>query len=271
MNTFVSIVLPYYNGSRFVKEAIDSIVSQTFPEYECLIIDDGSPAKEESLFIKELVDNLHDSRFKYIYKINGGLSDARNFGIKNARGKYIAFIDQDDYWKPTKLEKQIQIMSGNADAEFVFTDMDVLPIRGDIYRMKPPSWFKNNSTGVVEDSYRLMLRGNIVPCASVLFKKDLIEKSGYSKKGFTVCPDYELFVRMAQVTNFYYIHEPLYVYRLHDANTTIQIERALLEITLILFGSKTSSFGEKIAATENFVKTMLKLARLWIRKIFVHT
>ena len=103
----VSIILPYFNGKQFISDTITSIVSQTFENFEALIIDDGSTNTEDSLYLKELINNHSDSRLRYLYKKNSGLSLTRNYGIELSIGTYIAFLDQDDIWVADKLEKQV--------------------------------------------------------------------------------------------------------------------------------------------------------------------
>ena len=267
MNDLVSVILPYYNGSRFVQETVDSIRAQTHRNFEVLVIDDGSPDPKESAHIKDLVEGLKDERFKYLRKTNGGLSDARNFGIANSNGALIAFIDQDDCWRPAKLERQIQAMNAAKGVEFVFTDMDVIARDGSVRRFELPRWFGRDSSGVVAQSYRLMLRQNFVSASSVLFTKNMAERAGPSKPSYTVCPDYELFIRMARLKDFYYLREPLLVYRLHDGNTTRQAVRLLSECIWILFENKAATAREKLAATVNFLELSAKLSKLWVLRL----
>ena len=262
----VSVILPYYNGSAYIEETLLSILNQTYKHFEVVLVDDGSSREKESLFIKDVITGLKDQRFKYFYKNNGGLSDARNFGIDNSIGEYIAFIDQDDCWLPTKLEEQVRILNDYETVDFVFTDM--LQLFNDGLR-KPreiPSWFGKRASGVIRNSYQLMLRGNFVPCPSVLFRKSLSEKAGYSNTSFVVCPDYELFVRMAKVSDFYYIDKPLLLYRIHDQNTSRQTTLLLMEIIRMLFSHKLLLRQEKIYASKNFCKAMFLLLLYWVSK-----
>jgi glycosyltransferase involved in cell wall biosynthesis len=267
MGKLVSVLLPYYNGSKYVKEAVESIRAQTYRDFECLLVDDGSPDPKHSAYAKELIEELRDERFQYVHKINGGLSDARNFGIARARGEYIAFIDQDDYWKPNKLERQMRAAAENPDVGLFFTDLDMLMRSGETRRRGMPAHCRHVRGGVVKGSYRLMLRENFVPAASVVFKKSLAEKAGPSKKGFVMCPDYELFLRMARLTDFYYVDESLFVYRFHDENTTRRTERLVTECLWVLFDSELPSPGDKWAATKNFLKMTAKLTLLWKKKL----
>jgi glycosyltransferase involved in cell wall biosynthesis len=104
-NSLVSIIVPCYNQAQYLGEALQSVLDQTYTNWECVIVNDGSPDYTEEL-AKKWVDK--DSRFKYIYKENGGLSSARNLGLENTKGDYIQFLDSDDYLVKTKLEVSLQ-------------------------------------------------------------------------------------------------------------------------------------------------------------------
>ncbi len=120
-NPMVSVILPVFNGADFVAEAIDSVLNQTFKCFELIVVDDGSKDNSEGVMRK-----FTDNRIIYIkHKINRGVSAARNTGIKASKGKYIAFIDQDDIWMPEKIEKQIAVFESQKNNELgaVFTDL----------------------------------------------------------------------------------------------------------------------------------------------------
>lgn len=104
----VSIITPCYNGERFIKETIDSVESQTYPNWEMLIIDDGSTDNSEKI-VNQYVEK--DSRIKLIKQKNAGSAAARNNGIRHAQGQYIALLDSDDIWLPEFLNDQIGFMS----------------------------------------------------------------------------------------------------------------------------------------------------------------
>ncbi len=105
MNPTVSVIIPTYNRANLVSRAIKSVLNQTYQDFEIIVVDDCSEDNTE-----EIVKSFNDSRIRYIkHKKNKGGSAARNTGIKRARGKYIAFLDDDDEWLPSKLEKQIML------------------------------------------------------------------------------------------------------------------------------------------------------------------
>jgi glycosyltransferase involved in cell wall biosynthesis len=108
MNSVVSIIIPCYNQAKFLEETLYSILSQTYSNWECLIINDGSTDKTEKIAEQFTVK---DQRFKYFYKENGGLSSARNFGLDKAKGNYIQFLDSDDYIVSNKLQISIDALN----------------------------------------------------------------------------------------------------------------------------------------------------------------
>lgn len=106
----VSIIVPIYNVESYLDKCLSSILNQTFGEFEVLLVDDGSTDKSPDICSKYV--NI-DRRFKYIKKENGGLSDARNYGIANAQGKYLIFIDSDDYVKDTYIDHMLKAIESN--------------------------------------------------------------------------------------------------------------------------------------------------------------
>jgi len=119
----VSIILPTYNRAKFLGEAISSAISQTYADLEVLIVDDGS-----SDGTRELVDSYarNDSRIRYFYQDNAGVSVARNRALAEAQGDVIAFLDSDDVWMPWKLELQVGLLKARKDVGMCWTDMDAI-------------------------------------------------------------------------------------------------------------------------------------------------
>ena len=115
----ISVILPTYNGTKFLNEAIKSVLGQTFTDFELIVVDDGSTDPE----VKKICER-YGGEITYTYRENGGPSRARNTGIARARGDYICFLDQDDTWKPEKLALQLDFFKSIPDeknAGLVFT------------------------------------------------------------------------------------------------------------------------------------------------------
>ena len=128
----ISVIIPAYNAQDFIQKALDSVLAQSYSHYEVLIVNDGSTDNTEAL-----VKTYHDPRVKLISQSNGGLSNARNTGIKNAKGNYLAFLDADDYWIAEKLEKQIEILRRHPEVSFCSTQTRVETPEGDFIN----TWF----------------------------------------------------------------------------------------------------------------------------------
>ena len=113
----VSIVMPYYNAEKYIKETVQAIIAQTYRDWELIIVDDCSPALETVEVLKSV--KAMDERIRVLRaKMNGGAGLARNIGIEEAQGRYLAFCDSDDWWYPTKLEEQLRFMQEN---DYLFT------------------------------------------------------------------------------------------------------------------------------------------------------
>ncbi len=165
MEPLVSIVTPIYNGSNTIKYTIESVLNQTYTNFEMIIVDDVSDDDTVKI-IKEYQDK--DSRIKLIALTRkGGASVARNKAIRKAKGKYIAFLDGDDLWKKDKLEKQIKFMEDN-NVYFSYTDYSYIDENGNdmgIYRKCPKKM-----------TYLRMLIGDSVGCLTVIYNREAVGK-----------------------------------------------------------------------------------------------
>lgn len=165
MNKYhVSVVTPCHNAQTTVTKTIDSVIKQTFPDWELIVVDDGS-TDESAKLIKDSKEK--DSRIKYI-KIDipsGSPSLPRNIGIENAKGKYIAFLDADDIWMPDKLQKEIDFLENNGyDLAYSYYEkMD---------------WEGNRADRIIrtreKTTYRDLLKSNSIPCLTSIIRRDII-------------------------------------------------------------------------------------------------
>ena len=126
-SNLVSVIIPTYNRGYLLKNTIESILAQKYRPLEVLVVDDGSTDDT-----KAVVSQYRNESVKYLYKDNGGVSSARNFGIQNARGKYVAFLDSDDIWVPWKLTLQIKFLERFSDVGMVWTDMAAVDENGTV-------------------------------------------------------------------------------------------------------------------------------------------
>ncbi|MCG6137601.1 MAG: glycosyltransferase family 2 protein [Nostoc sp. LLA-1] len=208
----VSVIIPAYNAMQYLPETISSVLQQTFSDFEVLIIDDGSSDN-----IKEWVLNLTDKRVKLISQTNQGVSVARNTGINQAKGEYIAFLDADDLWYATKLEKQIRCLDNNPEIGLVHSWMAVINEEG-----KATGKFMNSDAE--GDVWKQIVEKNTVACSSVMVRRCCFQRWGMFLPRQNECPvdveDWEMWIRIAAHYPFAVIKEPLILYRQHTNSTS---------------------------------------------------
>ncbi|MGE6630236.1 teichuronic acid biosynthesis protein TuaG [Bacillus sp. NPDC077027] len=159
----VSIITPAYNAERYVTDTVHSVLAQTYTNWELLIADDCSTDGTRALLNKL---SKADDRIKVIYlEENGGAAIARNTAIKQAKGRFIAFLDSDDKWKPTKLEKQIKFMLSNGHA-FSFTAYDIIAENG--------TPLQKTVDAPIQLNYSEALKNTIIGCLTVMLDRKQI-------------------------------------------------------------------------------------------------
>ncbi|GAA0866135.1 glycosyltransferase family 2 protein [Paraclostridium tenue] len=160
----VSIITPVYNSEKFIRETIVSVLNQTYNNWEMIFIDDCSNDSSESI-IKEYLNK--DNRFKYIkLKKNSGVANARNIGIREAKGRFIAFLDSDDIWHKNKLETQVNYMINN-NVSFCFSAYEVIDENSKIINQKIIP-----SKKII--SYKDILKQNVIGCLTVVIDRNSI-------------------------------------------------------------------------------------------------
>jgi len=212
MQALVSIVIPTYNRAELLKETIDSVLNQTYKNYEILICDDGSTDKT-----KDMVLSYNNPKIIYFYQSNHGCpAPARNMGLKNAKGQYIAFLDSDDLWFPKKLEIQIAAFEKYPQILLIATNSVTIPPK------KNPS-LSLSSEKIV--SFEELIHANIIMNSSVLMKQDVIQNIGLLDERLEIrgIEDFDYWLRLLQFQqkSVMILPEPLVKYREHSSNLTV--------------------------------------------------
>lgn len=199
----ISVVLPVYNGAADVKKAVESVLAQTFTDFELIIINDGS--KDQSASVLE---GIHDSRIRLFHQDNAGLAATLNRGIEMARGRYIARQDQDDLSLPQRFEKQFNYMEANPKCGLLGTWADIWV--GDV----PSGRFHKHPTDHASLRFELLFNNPFVH-SSVMLRRSMVAKvRGYTTDRSRQPPeDYELWSRMARFCEVANLPEHLLVYR----------------------------------------------------------
>ncbi|KYC39316.1 glycosyl transferase family A [Scytonema hofmannii PCC 7110] len=211
----ISVVIPAYNSMQYLPETLESVLQQTFTDFEVLIINDGSSDN-----IIQWASEITDPRVKLISQKNQGVSVARNTGIAQSQGEYIAFLDADDLWEQTKLEKQVRYLDENPEVGLVHTSMALVDRNG-------------KSTGRVMTSvaegevWKELVESNKIACSSVMVRRRCLEKVGGFEPNLHFAEDWDLWIRISSHYSFAVLKEPLYYYR--QIPTSLSKNLAVLE------------------------------------------
>ena len=221
--TKVSVIVPAYNAMTYLPKTIDSVLEQTFTDFEVIIVNDGS-----SDDIEKWVDTITDNRVRLISQKNQGAATARNTGIAHAKGEYIAFLDSDDLWEQTKLEKQVNCLDNNPDVGLVYAWISSIDENGN----NRGKIFANNAEGYV---WEKLIEENIVMSGSAaMVRRDCFEKLGVFDQNLRFAEDWEMWIRIARNYSFAAIKEPLVYYRHHPNNKSQHYIKKIDNFRLII-------------------------------------
>lgn len=214
---FVSVIIPTYNRSKYLEVAIKSVVNQTFKNFEVLVVDDGS----SNNYAKKIC-NKYKNCF-YFYKKNGGVSSARNFGVKKAKGDYIAFLDDDDLWIHNKLEIQVNFLNKNKRIDCIHSGAIVIDEKGletgKIIGASPNKMHKRS--GYV---FWNALGTWLVKASSPLIRKSVFNENLFFDETLEVGEDFDFYQRMFYKHKVYYYKEPFTYYREYNSNDRLSLQ-----------------------------------------------
>lgn len=240
----VSVIIPAYNSMKYLPETLESALNQSFQDFEVIVVNDGS--SDETA---EWVSQLTDPRIKLISQENQGLSGARNTGIENASGEYLAFLDADDCWESTKLEKQVLTLEDNPEVGLVYTWVALVNESG----TPTGRIFKNYAENDVLEN---LIEHNIVECGSVaMVRRQCFENCGVFDRDLrSFVEDWDMWLRIASRYPFKVIKQPLVYYRQHSNSASknweamersfnLVIEKVFASAPAELLHLKSKSYG----------------------------
>jgi glycosyltransferase involved in cell wall biosynthesis len=207
----ISVIIPCYNQAQFLPDTLRSIYEQSYPNWECIIVNDGSPDNTEEIALQW---TQKDPRYKYIQKENGGLSSARNVGLNMSQGEYIQFLDSDDFLKNTKFEESI----ANAEFDIILTNFEMF---SDSPSVTTPPYCNLQA---VFFSYKSILSlwdvSFTIPIHCGLFNKKLLSHFLFDEQ-IKAKEDWLMWIHLfSQTNNIKFIDSPLALYRLHVSSMT---------------------------------------------------
>lgn len=211
----VSVIIPTHNRAELLKRAINSVLRQTFEDFELIVVDDASSDNTP-----EVVESIKDGRIQYVrLEKNSGGPVARNTGIKGARGRFIALLDDDDEWLPNRLELQIE--------KFESLEKDVGVVYGGFY-------YVSQDTGEIigkrlpryrGDVYTHLLKENFIGSPTLLIRRECFKKAGLFDPELKSSQDWDMWLRIAKYYRFDYVPAVVAKYYVHGHQITFNMEK----------------------------------------------
>lgn len=245
----VSIIIPVYNGSNFLAEAIDSALAQTYKNFEIIVVNDGSTDNGKT----EDVAKSYGSKIRYFYKANGGVSTALNFGIQKMHGSWFSWLSHDDLYYPDKIERQINYIKQHPNARFIISPYKNIDKNGKDHKSGICDWKKSNIP-----QFRQILTGDGFSGCALLIHKSCFDKVGLFNEQNHTSQDIEMWLRMSLTIPFGYCAGIVLKRRVHDemgsivdkqknrADVSDMLSRVLLEVPIEnIFSDKLSYLPSK--------------------------
>jgi glycosyltransferase involved in cell wall biosynthesis len=186
----VSVIIPAYNVDRYLSAALESLINQTYSDFEALIVDDGSTDRTAAIASEFSVER--DRRFKLLQKTNGGLSSARNFGINHATGEYIALLDGDDVYLPDKLAAHVATFEAQPEVGIAYGASQAMRDDGQ------PTWMKITGQPVQTDPLAaLMCKNFVVHGSNAMLRRSVFDRVGLFDETLASVEDLDLWLRIA--------------------------------------------------------------------------
>lgn len=252
----VSVALPAFNRGHIIREAIESALAQTYRDFEIIVVDDGSRDNTS-----EVVAQIQDPRIRCIrLEQNKGVAAARNLILREARGELISFLDSDDLWKPSKLEKEVDFLERHPEAGGVFEDLEKYDngaYTASFQRQTP--YFstmlaeRNYPHEIVfteREMYLCLLREVPIKPTALTVRAGTLRLAGWFNEDWRAGSDWEYLIRLSHVCRFGYIDERLAVLRLQDDATHRLYRVENLALQLALYKQELLQLKEDMEATD---------------------
>jgi glycosyltransferase involved in cell wall biosynthesis len=225
--SYIDVIIPAHNAEKFIEAAINSVLSQTFPPKNIIVIDDSSFDSTHNI-VKNLQKNNPIIKL-YRTKSKIGPSGARNLGIKKSNSEFIAFLDADDIWAFTKLEKQFALFKTSPFKDklgLVYTNCKDIDLHGNQFSFKNAFSLRLDVRGRV---FNKLKNGNLIAGSSsaVLIKRKSLDVLGLFDESLEACEDWDMWIRLSSIYLFDYINEDLVFIRRHPENSQWNINRMI--------------------------------------------
>ena len=245
----VSVVIPLYDCEGYIGEALKSVLAQTYPVHEIIVVDDGSTDGTRRAM------EPYMGRITYIHQRKRGVAAARNTGIANASGDFIAFLDADDLWLCEKLQLQMGYLESHPEYALVYSDMKTFDQTGIIHEsvktwlgMSPPSgWI-----------FKELFWETLFAADATVFAKECVDTVGLFDESLEAGEDYHMWLRIARHYQIGYLDKPLTLYRQHAGMTTRRVGKTLRDGVPWEVAAVTKTLQSYPEATRELGKTMVR-------------
>ncbi|MBI3999245.1 MAG: glycosyltransferase family 2 protein [Candidatus Omnitrophica bacterium] len=209
----VSVIIPTYNRSEFLERAIKSVIQQTFRNFEIIVVENGNPNRDAKVIVNRFLNS--DVVVRHFYETKPSHVQARNIGVCHATGEYIAFLDDDDEWTPTKLAEQVKFMESHPEVGLIACNLTFFDREG--HRIDDPHPYYAGEIQLRD----LVAKGCLINSLSaVMVKRDCFEKVGMFDKSFSISNDYEFYVRTSMEFKIWSLDERFVRYKFHESNAS---------------------------------------------------
>jgi hypothetical protein len=202
----VSVIIHTYNNEKFIAETVESVLNQTYKDYEIIVVDDGSADGTRDALVPYM------QKIRYHYKENGGIASAKNAGICLSQTEFVAFLDHDDLWVPDKLQLQMECFNENLQVGLVYSKYTSFR-DGKELRTKPEKGY----SGWI---FKELLSKSFIQTSTVVVKRECLDAVGPYDETFSLGDEYDMFLRIAQKFQCGFVDKGLTRYRVHDTNAS---------------------------------------------------
>ena len=248
----VSVIMPAFNAEKTIGASVESVLGQTFENWELLVINDGSTDRTI-----DIMAQFNDKRIRLITQENQGVAAARNTGLRQASGEYVAFLDADDLWLPTKLEKQVALFNRSGiQLGLVYTKH-----RGFIENLAQSFSMDVDASIGYDNLYHRLLIMDYVPTLTVMIRASLIAEIGYFREDLRGTEDWDYWIRIAKYYALERVNEELALYRISPNSLSRNKDKHAIEELKVL--------DRHLSADSNIPWTVCHMARAYwcVKKI----
>ena len=203
----VSVIIPIYNGERYLKETLNSVFAQTYRDFEVICVDDGSTDGSVAII------GEYGDRVILIRQANAGGSAARNVGVEQSKSPFVAFLDQDDRWYPNKLKQQVTALAANPDAVLALCNSDRMDSAGQLLQVGATV---AERAGLLSTPLGRLMEEDQLLSSAILVRRDILERVGMYDTQLHGFEDFDLCARLKRLGRFVFVEEPGMCYRVHE-------------------------------------------------------